>query len=59
MVFDVLDRGKSLLLPSLLTGESFDNFVSNCGSHEMSFLFLKIYIYIYILLLFMTKLYVV
>ena len=48
MVFDVLDKGKSLLLPSLLIGESFDNFVSNCGSHEMSFLFLKIYIYIYI-----------
>ena len=50
MVFDVLDKGKSLLLPSLLIGESFDNFVSNCGSHEMSFLFLKkkkIYIYIF------------
>ena len=27
MVFDVLDLGKSLLLPILLTKESFDNFV--------------------------------
>ena len=41
MVFYVLDRGKSLLLPSLLIRESFDNFVSNCGSVEMSVLFLK------------------
>ena len=27
MVFDVFDRGKSLLLPLAFTGESFDNFV--------------------------------
>ena len=41
MVFDVLDRGKRLLLPLPLIEESFDNFMLNCGNLEMSLPFLK------------------
>ena len=41
MVLDVLEWGKSLLLPLPLIRESFDNFVLNWGDIEMFLFFRK------------------
>ena len=55
---DVLEQEKSLLLPLLLTRESFDKFVLNWGDLEMFLFFRMKYFYFFYLLL-MTKLHVV
>ena len=42
MMFEMLEiLRKNLLFPLLLTGESFDDFVSNCGSLEIFLSFFK------------------